>query len=488
MYGDAGGHGMHTVTTAVASSNPRNRELLLLIAALLVSVACLVTIDISVKSAIEPLTVKVSATITAAALAGHLLVRWRARNADPVLLPCALLLTGLGTAVIHRLDLAAQMRALSRLEPVPSAKAGAQATWLLVGIAAMAVTLLLVRDHRRLQRYPWTLTLLGLVLVLLPLTPGLGRTIRGATLWVSIAGLSFQPAEVAKVVLVVGFASYLARHGRALGALRARMFGIPFPRPRDLGPLLLVWVMSLGVLILQRDLGTSLLFFGMFVVLLYVATEQRSWPLIGLAMFSAGAVIAWQMFAHVQIRVALWLNPWIGDGTSQVALGLYGLANGGLFGAGLGSGYPQLVPFAESDFIFTSLGEELGLVGCIAILLIYAVVVARGLKVAATVRDRFGLLLATGFATVLALQTFVVLGGVTRLIPLTGLTTPFMSAGGSSLVANFIMVALLLRMSHAARTPANTAPAPAFSAVTAPRHNVDQPTQVLQLPTGSEKS
>lgn len=189
------------------------------------------------------------------------------------------------------------------------------------------------------------------------------------------------------------------------------------------------------------------------------------------------------MFAHVQIRVALWLDPFVGDGTSQVALGLYGLANGGLFGAGLGAGYPQLVPFAESDFIFASIGEELGLVGCIAILMIYAVLVARGLKIANTVRDRFGLLLASGIATVLALQTFVVLGGVTRLIPLTGLTTPFLSSGGSSLVANFIMVGLLIRMSHAARSAATTpAAGPGFDAVSAPRHDMAQTTQVIELP------
>jgi cell division protein FtsW (lipid II flippase) len=461
----------------------RAKEAWLLLLVIVIIGVGMVAVDLAVRGVVTVLSVRITATIAAGAAVAHLVVRRWAALADPLLLPLAVLLTGIGVTVIHRLDLADELRAISRNEPIPAAKAGAQATWFVVGAALLAMTVIAIRDHRRIQRYPWTLTLLGLLLVLAPLVPGLGRTIRGATLWVNIGGLSFQPAEIAKVVLTVGFASYLARHGRALGALRARMLGIPFPRPRDLGPLLTVWALSLSVLILQRDLGTSLLFFGVFVVLLYIATEQRSWPLIGLAMFSTGAVAAWSMFAHVQIRVSLWLNPFIGNGTSQVALGLYGLANGGLFGTGLGAGYPQLVPFAESDFIFASLGEELGLVGCIAILLVYAIVVARGLKVANTVRDRFGLLLAAGISTVLALQTFVVLGGVTRLIPLTGLTTPFMSSGGSSLVANFIMVGLLIRMSHAARTPAAPANPVGFAPAVVPQHDMSQSTQILELPT-----
>lgn len=454
-----------------------------MLAATAVTAVAMVNVDIAVKSAVSALTVEVVAVFLAASLTAHVIVRWRAPYADPLLLPLAASLTGVGIAMIHRLDLADELRAVTRGEPVPAAKAGAQITWYVVGVALLALTLLLVRDHRRAQRYPWTLILVGLLLVLAPLVPGLGRTIRGATLWVNIAGLSFQPAEVAKVMLTVGFASYLARHGKALGALRSRVAGIPFPRPRDVGPLLFVWGLSLSVLILQRDLGTSLLFFGVFVVLLYVATEQRSWAILGLLLFSSGAAVAWSMFSHVQVRVALWLDPFSGDGTSQVALGLYGLANGGLFGAGLGGGYPNLVPFAESDFIFTSLGEELGLVGSVALLLIFATLVSRGLKAASAVRDRFGLLLATGIATVLALQAFVVLGGVTRLIPLTGLTTPFLSSGGSSLVANFIMVALLIRISNAARRPMPTQQPVAFTAVAAPRTDSNQVTQVIPIAT-----
>ena len=463
--------------TAVA----RRRELWLLLVASAITAVAMINVDLAITSRVSAPTWEIIAVFAATSVSAHLLVRWRAPYADPLLLPLATLLTGVGIAMIHRLDLADELRAISRGEPVPAAKAGAQITWFVIGAVLLVATLLLVRDHRRAQRYPWTLILFGLVLVLAPLVPGLGRTIRGATLWVNIAGLSFQPAEVAKVVLTVGFAAYLARHGKALGALRSHIAGIPFPRPRDLGPLLFVWGLSLSVLILQRDLGTSLLFFGVFVVLLYLATEQRSWAILGLLLFSSGATIAWTMFSHVQVRVSLWLDPFTGDGTSQVALGLYGLANGGLFGAGLGGGYPSLVPFAESDFIFTSLGEELGLVGSIALLLVFAALVSRGLKAASTVRDRFGLLLASGISTVLALQAFVVLGGVTRLIPLTGLTTPFLSSGGSSLVANFIMVGLLIRISNAARTPLPPQSSVAFASVTAPRTDSTQVTQVIPV-------
>ncbi len=459
----------------------RRRELWLQVLASTITAIALINVDIAISSAVSALTWEIIAVFAATAVSAHLLVRWRAPYSDPLLLPLATVLTGVGIAMIHRLDLADELRALSRGEPVPAAKAGAQITWFVIGAVLLVATLLLVRDHRRAQRYPWTLILLGLVLVLAPLVPGLGRTIRGATLWVNIAGVSFQPAEVAKVVLTVGFAAYLARHGKALGALRSRFAGIPFPRPRDLGPLLFVWGLSLSVLILQRDLGTSLLFFGGFVVLLYIATEQRSWAILGFLLFSSGAAVAWTLFSHVQVRVSLWLDPFVGDGTSQVALGLYGLANGGLFGAGLGGGYPNLVPFAESDFIFTSLGEELGLVGSIALLLVFAALVSRGLKAASAVRDRFGLLLASGISTVLALQAFVVLGGVTRLIPLTGLTTPFLSSGGSSLVANFIMVGLLIRISNAARKPLPPQSTVAFASVSTPRTDSTEITQVIPV-------
>ena len=462
----------------------RRRELGLLFIVFLIVALGLLNVDIAVKGVVQKLTIEILLVFIATSLTAHVAIRWRAEWADPLLLPLSALLTGVGIAMIHRLDLADELRAVSRHEPIPVAKAGAQVTWFVVGAALMVVTIVFIRDHRRLQRYPWTLTMVGLLLVLAPLAPGIGRTIRGATLWVNIAGLSFQPAEIAKVVLTIGFAAYLARHGKTLSALRSKVLGIPFPRPRDLGPLLVVWALSLSVLILQRDLGTSLLFFGIFVVLLYVATEQRSWPLIGFALFASGAGLAWSMFSHVQIRVALWINPFIGDGTSQVALGLYGLANGGLFGAGLGGGYPQLVPFAESDFIFASIGEELGLVGSVALLLLYATLMARGLKVATRVRDRFGLLLAVGVTTALTLQTFVVLGGVSRLIPLTGLTTPFLSSGGSSLVANFIMIGLLLRMSHAAGKPMPTPAATAFAEIAAPRFDTAQETQVIQMGIG----
>lgn len=384
----------------------------------------------------------------------HLAARRWAPHADPVLAPAALLLTGLGIVGIHRLDLASALTrgATSDVSASPwSEEAVAQATWLVLGVIVAVIVLVTVADHRRWQRYTWTTMLVGLLLLLLPLAPVIGREIRGATLWISIAGLSFQPAEVAKIVLTIAFAGYLALHGPVLAAVRTR--GLGLPRPRDLGPLLLAWIVSVGVLVGQRDLGTSLLFFGLFVVLLYVATQRRLWPLLGAVLFLAGAALAWTLFDHVQTRVSLWLDPFQGDGTSQVALGLYGIAGGGIFGTGLGGGFPQIVPFAESDFIFATLAEELGITGAVAILVLYALLVQRGLRIAVAARDSFSTLLAVGLATTIGLQAFVVIGGVTRLIPLTGLTTPFMSAGGSSLIANWIIVGILLRMSHLNRQP-----------------------------------
>lgn len=431
----------------------RNAELVLLLLAVVVTGAGLLIVDQANLGTTSAATTRILSVMGAAALVAHLVVRVRTPHADPVLLPAAMLLNGLGLVGIHRLDVANDLRAESRGVDAPSPDALAQATWLAVGIALLVIVVLVMTDHRRLQRYTWTTMLAGFVLLLLPVAPVIGREIRGATLWIEIAGYSFQPAEVAKIALTVSFAGYLAVHGPVLGSVRTPWLGFGLPRPRDLGPLLVAWLISLGVLVLQRDLGTSLLFFGLFVVLLYVATQRRTWPVLGAVLFLSGSLLAWRLFSHVQTRVALWLDPFQGDGTSQVALGLYGLAGGGMFGTGLGQGYPQVVPFAESDFIFATLGEELGIVGAIAILVLYAVIVQRGLRLAYVARDSFTTLVATGLATVIGLQAFVVIGGVTRLIPLTGLTTPFLSYGGSSLVANWIIVGLLLRMSHAVRRP-----------------------------------
>lgn len=388
----------------------------------------------------------------ALALAGHAALRVWAPAADPVLFPAALALNGLGLAMIYRLDLA---RAGTSTE---SHFATRQLAWTVLGVALAIAVLVLVRDHRLLRKFSYTAMVAGLVLLVLPLTPGIGLEKRGARLWIEVFGLSFQPAEVAKIVLAVFFAGYLVTHRDSLALAGPKVLGIRFPRPRDLGPIVVAWVASLAVLVSQRDLGTSMLFFGLFVAVLYVATERLSWVLIGVGLFGVGAAAAGAIFPHVAARYDVWLNaldPEVFNrspgGSEQLVRGLFGLANGGLFGTGLGQGLPGQVPFAESDFIVASLGEELGLAGLMAILALYLIVVERAFRTAIGVRDGFGKLFASGLGFTIALQLFVVVGGVTRLIPLTGLTTPFLAYGGSSLLANWIVIGLLLRMSHDAR-------------------------------------
>jgi cell division protein FtsW (lipid II flippase) len=331
-----------------------------------------------------------------------------------------------------------------------------------VAVILFVSVLFLLRDHRILQRYTYTFGFAGLVLLVLPLAPIIGTTVNGATLWVRLGGFSFQPAELAKILLTIFFAGYLVEKRDSLALVRTKFLGIGFPRLKDLGPIIVAWLVSLGVLIFQRDLGTSLLFFGLFVSMLYIATQRRSWLILGGLMFIIGAVLAYFAFGHVRLRVTVWLDPWTyaNDDGYQIVQSLFGLANGGILGAGLGQGFPNLVPFANTDFIVAALGEELGVTGLIAMLLLYAILIERGLRAAVSVRDSFGQLLAAGLSITLALQVFVIIGGVTRLIPLTGLTTPFLSYGGSSLIANWIIIALLLRISDRARRPEVTMPSP----------------------------
>jgi cell division protein FtsW (lipid II flippase) len=292
------------------------------------------------------------------------------------------------------------------------------------------------------------------VLLLLPLLPVIGSTVNGSRIWIRVGPLGFQPGEVAKVLLVVFFAGYLVLHRDALALAGRRFVGIDLPRGRDLGPILLMWLISLGVLVFQRDLGSSLLFFGLFLVMLYVATERAGWLILGGTLFAAGSYAGYLFFAHVASRVDAWLHPFPATaGSYQIVQGMYGMSWGGLVGRGLGLGDPTLIPFSYSDFIVASIGEELGLTGVMAIIVLYGIIVERGLRTALVCRDPFGKLVATGLAVVFALQVFVVIGGVTKLIPLTGLTTPFLSYGGSSLVANWAIIALLLRISDHARRP-----------------------------------
>ena len=390
----------------------------------------------------------------------HVTVLLRAPNADQFLLPLAVILTVLGLVMIYRIDVAAAQRAARNAAPAPTPDVYAQLTWFAVAVVLFVAVLILLRDHRRLQRYTYTLGLIGLVLLVLPLVPVIGTTVNGATLWIRVANFSFQPAEFAKILLTCFFAGYLVVKRDSLAVIRTKHWGIPVPRLRDLGPIVIAWLISLAVLVFERDLGTSVLFFGLFVAMLYTATQRRSWLVIGAGLFIVGGALAFLLFSHVRSRVLVWLDPWAYADTSgyQLVQSLYGFANGGILGAGLGQGFPTYVPFANTDFIVTGFAEELGLTGVVALLLLYALLIERGLRTAITIKDPYGQLLAAGLSITLALQVFVIIGGISRLIPLTGLTTPFLSYGGSSLVANWIIVALLLRISDRARQPQTVLP------------------------------
>jgi cell division protein FtsW (lipid II flippase) len=312
-----------------------------------------------------------------------------------------------------------------------------------------------------LSRYKYILGFSGVGLLLLPITP-LGATIRGARLWVSIGGFSFQPGELAKVCLVVFLAAYLAERKELLSIASRRIAGLHVPDIKHFGPLLVMWGLSLAVMFWEKDLGSSLLFFSVFLVMIYIATARVVYMVFGLGLFAVGAYFGYTAFSHVRLRVAIWfdaLDPrLIQDESYQLAQSLFALATGGLFGTGLGLGRPDLIPDVHTDFIFSAIGEELGLLGTTAVLLGFMLLVARGLKASISAQDDFGQLLAAGLTTILGLQTVIILAGVTRLLPLTGITLPFMSFGGSSLISNFILLALLARISHA--TASAPAPAP----------------------------
>lgn len=452
-----------TATTDYKSSAPSRRtlELRLIVFSVVIATAAYAIVSLSQDERVSTSTLTYGASLSALFLAAHLAVRKLAPGADPLILPIAALLNGIGVVVIRRLDYAYQARDSRADQNAPQ-----QLLWTAVAIAVFVLVLLVVRDHRTLDRYRYTLMAVGLVLLLLPAVPVIGRTINGARLWVRLGPVTFQPSELAKLALIAFFASYFVAKREVLSLATRRILGLHLPRARDLGPVALAWLASLAVLIRLKDLGTSLLFFGVFVVMLYIATERTSWVAIGMLLFASGAWTAYHVFAHVQERFDTWLHPFatpLGHG-NQLTQSLFGLATGGLFGTGLGRGRPDLVTFARTDFIFPAVGEELGLIGVVVILICYLLIVSRGLRAALGVRDEFGKLLAAGLAFSLALQVFVVVGGVTRLIPLTGLTLPFMSYGGSSLVANYALIALLMRISAAGRAPspgpATPAPAP----------------------------
>ena len=431
----------------IFTSRKRNIELLLLFFVILISWTALFIVE-SATDFLHPVGLPQIYFIIGCIFVGHLAIRIYAPFADQFIYPIAVLLNLLGIVMIHRLDIADEIRADASAS-VFSVEASSQMIWFFLGISLLVLTLTVIRDHRRLQRYTFTAMVAGLVLLLLPMLPLLGASINGARLWIRIGSLSFQPAEVAKIVLPIFFAGYLARNRASISSIREKWAGIGLPRRKDLGPIVSAWAISLLVLISQRDLGTSLLFFGLFVGMLYIATRQRTWLALGGLLFISGAFVAYELFSHVKLRTMVWLDPfpYALNESYQLVQGLYGFASGGLFGRGLGQGYSWLVPYAKSDFILSAFGEELGYVGLIAITFLYAFLVQRTLRTSLMTKDDFGQLLSAGLAIVLGLQLFVVFGGVTRLIPLTGLTTPFLAAGGSALIANWIMIALVLRIS-----------------------------------------
>lgn len=433
----------------------RLSEFLLLLIAVLIGIFAYAQVGLAMTGVVPSNLAMHAGAFTVLAVTAHLLMRWKAPYADPVILPSAVALTGIGLAMIYRLDLT--YTELGRA----SGFAPRQLVWTVIGMGAAAAILFTFRDHRVLRRYTYVSLVAGLTLLLLPLVPGLGRTINGSRIWIGLGSMTFQPGEIAKIALAIFFAGYLVSARDNLALAGPRFLGLPLPRPRDLGPIVLAWGVAIVVLVAQRDLGTSLLFFGFFVAMLYVATERISWVLIGLALFGAGATLAAHLFPHVMARVEVWLHALEPEmynrspgGSGQLVQGLFGMASGGLTGTGWGEGFPHLVPYANSDFIWSSLGEELGLTGLLAILAIYLILTERGIRTGIGVRDGFGKLLCAGLSFVIAFQVFVVIGGITRLIPLTGLTLPFLAYGGSSLLSNWIIVGLLLRISNEAREPA----------------------------------
>ena len=450
---------MSTQTAAIDISKivrvvPRNRniELMLLLFAMGINAFELAQIQLSTIEILSWDLLTYWAPLAVASLLLHLLLRFKARDADSLILPAAMLLNGLGIAEIYRLDLAAIANGGSELFGVK------QVIWTVVAILAAGLVIWFIPSHLFLRRYVYISMVIGLALLISPMLPIIGKTINGAHLWLSIGGLTFQPGELAKIALTVFFAGYLVTRRDSLALVGPKFLGLQLPRARELGPILAIWAVSLLVLVGERDLGTSLLYFGLFLVMIYVATGRAIYVVVGLGMFFTSAFLASRLMDYVSGRFNAWLNPFDSvhydavGGSYQLVQGIFGMAHGSVIGTGLGGGVPQLVPLAESDFIIASLGEELGLAGIFAILAIYLLIVARGARIAFNHNDDFSKLLAIGLSFVIALQTFIVIGGVTRVVPLTGLTTPLLAAGGSSLLANWIIIGLLLRISDSAKS------------------------------------
>jgi peptidoglycan glycosyltransferase len=422
-----------TVDSPLARSR-RTTELTLVVMAALITGAAYTITALGTDAKIPPGIVIFVAILLGLLLCAHIVVRLVARGADGTLLPLAALLHGIGFVMITRLD---------------DELAGLQATWSLVAIGAFVATLLVVQRATDLARYSWLFFFGGAFLLLLPLAPGLGSNINGARIWVSLGPVNFQPGEFAKIALAIFFASYLADRRELIAASTWKVGPLHLPEPRYIAPIIMAWGFAVVVMVFQRDLGSSLLFFTLFVVMMWVATERLTYLLIGTVLFGIAAYFSWTQFGHVQTRVSIWLDPWADplDKGYQIIQSLYGLADGGLTGTGLGRGNPGQVPEAQNDFIFSSIGEEWGLIGASAVLMAFILIVGAGLRIALRTDRTFEKLLAVGLTTIVGIQGFIIIGGVIKVVPLTGITLPFVSYGGSSLVANYVLLALLIRLS-----------------------------------------
>ncbi|MFE3461917.1 FtsW/RodA/SpoVE family cell cycle protein [Nocardiopsis aegyptia] len=448
-----------TADGALAPVPQRGPELRLLLGALMVVAAALVSASLSVTGGLDPSVGWYLAVLSAGGAALHVLLRFVAPYADPVVMPLALALTGLGLTMIWALQ-------MTRSDDPGHGEADRQLLWAVVGMVLCAACVVLVRHPRRLTMYPYLIAAGALFLLLLPLSP-VGHEVLGARRWILIGPFSMQPSEFAKVLLVIFLASYLERRGevmrvvtRTLRVGGVKVFSVP--RARDLAPMAVGWGVAILLLVGTRDLGTSLLLFGTFLAVLYAATARKSWVLIGLVAFAGGAYAAYLLFGHVQNRVEIWFNAFDREvyerpgGSFQIVEGMFALAEGAILGTGFGDGFVQEIFAADSDLILVSVGEKWGLTGLFAVLALLFLLAERGFRIALGAREVFLKLTAMGYAFLIAFDVFIVLGGATLIIPLTGMTTPFLSAGGSALMANWAVIGLWLTISQTARRPRDT--------------------------------
>lgn len=419
----------------------RNQELILLACAGAVTAGAYALASLGRNATIPADLLPFFGVVMGLLVVAHVVLRRLAPQADPTILPIVALLNGLGYVFIVRLA--------NDIDDATSLP-GQQAVWTGVGIVAFTLVLIFVPRVKILDRYRYLTVLVGIGLLLLPLVPGIGRTVNGARIWVRAGPISFQPGEFAKLALAVFLASYLAEKREILQQARWKLLGLNLPEPKHLAPVVAAWGASLMVMVFERDLGSSLLILLLVIVMLWVATARATYLLTGAVLFVAGGWAASQQFAHVQDRLDIWLRPFEDpDGVGfQPVEASFALANGGLIGTGPGRGEPFRIPEVETDFIFAAIGEEFGLIGSVGVLVAFLILVTSGLRIAIGTKDDFGKLLATSLAALIGIQAFIIIGGVIRIVPLTGITLPFVSYGGSSLVANYVLVALLLRISH----------------------------------------